>query len=218
MHTNETSIHDQLEQPASPEPREEVQPAVAEKAVCGRRRLRVKLCPACELEKPLLAFHRTAEGPERHRAVCRSCELAAKRRQPQVPAGSKQCRHCREVRPMRSFAGDTRCRDGRATVCNDCQGAVRSERVGEAPASLENPDELLGRNTLEKEQRTALGIAIAYATCPPGHCRSRQELAAYAEVSVEAIRLIESRALEKVQTRVAAVLLETGYTLREVLR
>jgi DNA-directed RNA polymerase sigma subunit (sigma70/sigma32) len=84
------------------------------------------------------------------------------------------------------------------------------------PGSLETPDELLGQNTSEKAQRIALGIAIAHATCPAGHSRSREEIAAYADVSVEAIRRIEQQALRKVRERVEELLREANVDLREV--
>jgi len=219
MHTPETPIHQPLEQTVPRKRAKKTGPAAPKRAPYRWRNLRTKICRSCGEEKALLAFHRASEGPEKHSADCRRCTLAAKRgRNLAAPEGSKQCRHCREVRPMRSFAEDSRCRDGRASICQDCQRAVRAERVDEAPASLETRDELLGSNTAEKELRTALGIAIAHATCPPGHHRTRFEIAAYAEVSPEAIRRIELQALEKVRRQIERVLEGTDYSLGEVLR
>ncbi len=218
MHTNEPAT--------SPEPGFTPTPAPAEteRRQCGGRQLRTKLCAACALVKPRVAFRRATDGPDPHRNECRSCEsrraaaTAAGIAPPvaTLPPGCKQCRRCGEVRALTAFTHDARTRDSRAPVCRPCHAAARATRQGARLASLEEPDELLGMNTAEMEQRAALGIAIAHATCPPGHRRTRAEIAAYAGVSSEAIRLIEVNALRKVREQVSAILREAGRTLREV--
>jgi len=47
--------------------------------------------------------------------------------------------------------------------------------------------------------QVALGLAIAYATCPPGIARSGAEIAAYCGCTQQNIDLIEKRALDKVR-------------------
>jgi hypothetical protein len=50
-------------------------------------------------------------------------------------------------------------------------------------------------------QRTDLGLAISGATLAPGKTRTLDEIAAYCDVTKEAVRAMEVRALQKLRKR-----------------
>ena len=56
-----------------------------------------------------------------------------------------------------------------------------ADKAREASApTLEATDDVIPQWSAVRSQRVDLGIAIAHATCPPGYCRTREEIAAVA--------------------------------------
>jgi hypothetical protein len=186
-------------------------------------RCRTKRCRACGMLKALNCFHRANGQSNRRRPNCKRCQAARASAgwQRKVAAGSsklelKRCRRCSEIKPQTEFLPDNRCSGGRRReICLRCQAAAEAYRES-APLDLMTPDELIPLNSETHERRIDLGIAIAHATCPPGYRRTCEEIAAYANVSEETIRLIEEQALYKVRRRFTEVMQELGLSREEV--
>jgi hypothetical protein len=206
---------------ARPEPRQNG-PSQAEPAPVGAR-CRTKRCVNCGVLKEINSFPLIRGPVNRRRPYCKRCytERSAggwRRRvaESDTSLQHKRCGRCEEIKPQTAFPADSRCADGRRRgLCLRCQAEVEAFREA-AKVDLNAPDECLRQRSEAYEQRVDLGIAIAHATCPPGHCRTLEEIAAYADVSREAIRLIEEQALCKVRRRYAELIKELGLTEEEV--
>jgi hypothetical protein len=122
---------------------------------------------------------------------------------------ARRCRKCRETLPIEDFTPDVRCRFGHRRDCKRCEARLDAQR-DPARDGLYLPDNLIPRYSELREERIDLGIAIAHATCPPGHCRTREEIAAYTGLSVESVRRIEVRALWKMRLRARKALEALG--------
>lgn len=134
------------------------------------------------------------------RLECKAC-ISARRR----AARSQTCQRCAKLLPLGAFRRDARCQSGRRSVCKTC-ASFRGHR----PRDLNVPDEHIPHFTTLRDRRIDLGIAIAHATCAPGECRTREEIAAYTGLTVEAVRQIELRALARMRTRAWDLLVATG--------
>jgi len=51
------------------------------------------------------------------------------------PTVEKQCRHCRELKPLEEFHRDRSVKDGRRPECKVCTAAKRRERYRKDPAA-----------------------------------------------------------------------------------
>ncbi|HEV7406621.1 MAG TPA: hypothetical protein VGO11_26965 [Chthoniobacteraceae bacterium] len=174
----------------------------------------LKTCRTCGEEKPLRAFYQQRRGRKRYRKDCIACvkaevNAARKVRQANKDRGSRRCPQCRETLPIADFLEDLRCRSGHRKICKRCEAQLEARRA-ERREALNRPDKLIPRHSDLRERRIDLGIAIAHATCPPGHCRTREEIAAYTGLTVEAVRRIEVRALWKMRLRVQKALQSLG--------
>ena len=192
---------------------------------------RFKTCRSCGREKPLRAFYQQRRCAKRHQRLdCKACTKAEtqkrrERRERSMPPAELRCLACRSMHPVDRFALDRRFRSGRAPICAICaeeREAARQERIlqrkmqraanpEDAPATLEMPETPMSpvqHYGALREARIDLGLAIAQATCPAGHCRSREEIAAYTGLSVEGVRRIELRALAKMRAQAQWLLIE----------
>lgn len=170
----------------------------------------LKTCRTCGAEKPLRAFYRQKGCRDRHRLDCSTCVKARHKAERTVRAstkarGERRCPKCRECLPFADFELDDRCRAGHRRTCRRCERRLEAKRE-QRRDGLNRPDKLIPRHSELRERRIDLGIAVAHATCPPGHCRTREEIAAYTGLSVEAVRRIEVRALWKMRVRVCKTL------------
>jgi hypothetical protein len=177
----------------------------------------LRRCRTCGEEKPLRAYYKQRNCAEVYRLDCIPCVAAAnKRRRDQERKAStpqrRRCQNCRKRRPMAEFAREARGHEEQVAVCQACLAALRAERRErgeESPLVLPCFSE-------RRRHRIDLGIAIAHATCAPGHCRSLEELAAYSGVTVEAMRRIERRALAKMRKQAKGLLEALG--LEDVMK
>lgn len=175
-------------------------------------------CARCHISRHRKAF------PMRHAReasllVCKHCAGARDRRGRRPtppPPGCRRCRHCHRAKPLESFVADHRAAEGRRETCQTCLTKQRAGTGGKQRQPNPGARARVPRKGLAKEQRVSLGIAIAHATCPPGHCRSRVELAAYAGASEATIRRIEEAALRKMRQGLGAVLRAAGHRESEV--
>lgn len=144
----------------------------------------------------------------------------------------KTCRTCGTLRPIHQFFRDWRSPARFRPDCKLCHsrrthGTRGNERPPAAPPAAtapppppptpadpapEPPLSQRGR----RRRRMDLGIAIAHSTCRPGERRTYEEIAAYANVTPEAIRRLERQALAKLRPHLAAALQSLGLKLREV--
>lgn len=175
-----------------------------------------KTCRACGEEKPLRAFYKQYGCHDRNRVDCIPCVKARTNAARAVRAANKaresrRCPKCRETLPITDFLEDLRCRAGHRRHCKRCEARLDDKREREQRREALNlPDKLIPRHSALREERIDLGIAIAHATCPPGQCRTREEIAAYTGLTLEAVRRIEVRALWKMRLRARKALEALG--------
>jgi hypothetical protein len=173
----------------------------------------LKTCRTCGEEKSLRSFYVQRDCRELHRLDCIPCvraqHKAARAIRRAQERDTRRCRKCRETLPIDDFAQDARHRSRHRRVCKWCEALLESRRDQRRDA-LNLPDELIPRYSALREARIDLGIAIAHATCPPGQCRTREEIAAYTGLTLEAVRRIEVRALWKMRLRARKALQALG--------
>jgi hypothetical protein len=181
------------------------------------RALKLKTCPGCGERKAPTAFRGLKPGePFRAKIRCRSCEShggenlrRAHQREKILRSRPtyKFCRRCDLLTPLAEFRRDRRSADGRGGVCQACRQTkekTQQEHVHQA------------RRQQTWTKRRTLGLAIAHATCPPGHRRTLDEIAAYCGCSESAIRWVEEKALEKVLGPLRKILRKASMHVREV--
>jgi hypothetical protein len=174
----------------------------------------LKTCRTCGEDKPLRAYYKQYGCHERYRLDCILCVKARAKdvravRGANKARASRRCPRCRETLPISDFLEDFRCQSGHRRTCRRCEAQVEARRE-QRRAALNLPDKLIPRYSTLREERIDLGIAIAHATCPPGQCRTREEIAAYTGLSVEGVRRIEVRALWKMRLRARKALEALG--------
>jgi hypothetical protein len=190
--------------------------ATAQPAPISGKAFLFKTCRACGQEKPLRAFYKQYGCRERHRLDCILCVKARTNaaravRDARKARESRRCPKCHETLPITDFLEDDRCRAGHRRDCKRCEARRDEKREGDPRrAALNLPDKLIPRYSALREERIDLGIAIAHATCPPGQCRTREEIAAYTGLTLEAVRRIEVRALWKMRLRARKALEALG--------
>jgi hypothetical protein len=188
--------------------------ATAQPASISGKAFLFKTCRTCGEDKPLRGFYKQRGCQEPYRAdciLCQKAEINANRRARGAAKAriSRRCRKCRESLPIGDFTADQRCRGGHRRECKRCEVRTEAQRE-QRRGKLNLPDKLIPRYSDLREQRIDLGIAIAHVTCPPGHCRSREEIAAYTGLTLEAVRRIEVRALWKMRVRARKALEALG--------
>jgi hypothetical protein len=172
-----------------------------------------RTCRTCGEEKPLRCFYRQRKCREPYRIDCIPCVKADNKRfreqRGKTPRDERRCRKCRETLPLTDFTPDQRCRFGHRRDCKRCEARIEAEGAERGDA-LRGPDKLIPRHSELRERRIDLGLAIARATSEPGQCRSREEIAAYTGLTLEAVRRIEVRALWKMRVRARKALEALG--------
>jgi hypothetical protein len=187
-----------------------------------------RTCAGCGLAKAPNAFRGRGRGQAAPADLCHRClhhgveneraRLARRQARSLTAEGQRHCSTCQRLRPLTDFDHDTRCTGGRAYICQPCRAAALELRETQEIISIDNlTDEQIVPGTFAHDLRVSVGLAVAHATCPSGHCRSRAEIAAYAGISAESIRRIEQSALAKIRQGVKALLTEAEISLLEVL-
>ena len=102
----------------------------------------LKTCPDCGIDKPTSDFRRNRARPDGLSFYCKACfarrDAVGYRRRRRaaghdvrdritVPAGSKACARCREVKPVEAFALAPKQSGGRNCYCKDCNNARQRE-------------------------------------------------------------------------------------------
>src|SRR4051794_10817386 len=161
--------------------------------------LRRKRCRACGRDLPLTHFYRQRGCRDPHRPDCKSCTSVRTREMREAKIAHRAapptvaCRGCHELKPRGEFPPDHRYGLGCRPLCHKCRAEAHSD---DARRDLNLPDEPL---IPPSRLRVDLGLAIAAATCPPGHCRTQEEIAAFTGLPIATVRAIEIRALAKLR-------------------
>jgi hypothetical protein len=95
-----------------------------------------KVCPDCQIEKPVAAFSRNAARSDGLQFYCKECYSARSarsfrdrqfrrgklvRERVEVPTGHKFCPGCREVSPLTNWHRNATSSDGYASYCKACR-------------------------------------------------------------------------------------------------
>lgn len=107
-----------------------------------------KACRTCGLTKPLDAFYQDQSKKDGHNGVCKVCDDARnllrrprKVRPTWVCPTEKACRKCGVVKALVEFYQNKRFRDGRQTLCIDCDKARKQTEEVRAQAKNYNESE-----------------------------------------------------------------------------
>jgi hypothetical protein len=162
--------------------------------------IRRKRCRSCGYDLPIAEVYRQRNCLDAHRLDCKSCirERNKQTRHDRAAAESAarqtlECKRCHRMKPVTAFTPDSRYRRGYREICVECRASAEEEA---AARDLNLPDD---PHLPPSARRIDLGLAIAQATCPPGYCRSCEEIAAFTGLTVDAVRKIERRALAKLR-------------------
>lgn len=97
----------------------------------------MKLCKACNTEKPESEFYRDSSRHDGLNWRCKPCHkahVAAIAMQPPrnpAPEGMKRCQRCKETKPLDQFFGHKGSWDGKQTMCKPCQTKRHQQWVEE---------------------------------------------------------------------------------------
>ena len=97
----------------------------------------MKLCQACNTEKPETEFYRDRSRSDGLNWRCKPCHkehiahLAMQPPRNPPPEGMKRCQRCKETKPLDEFFANKGEYDGHARMCKPCQVRRHQQWVGE---------------------------------------------------------------------------------------